>query len=338
MYIDIEAAGCPNTCRHCSVSGHLPYGQLFSLDELRAIRSEWVPLTIRYEPTAHPDFPEIYQSDIADDHGGWLVSTGFGIAHRNDYRTVLEKMRGMGMHTVAFTFHGLREHHDWFVCHQGAFDDLLLATRRIKEFGFTPKWQIYVDHKGIGGVPALIELAVRECGELPTLSIPYHRVGGRLWHYEKIRPTLSDVQKYRLSELVNDPHKNSMLVPEKLTASALLQEWKNSTEIANMRHIFEPLTWPPSVNFEHLSLRIQRDRKVFLDPICSAPIYLGLLSEGKVTLLGRLEKLSPPPFVDIDPRDVQLLPEEQERLHPEIASLRYRAISKALAAKNTSQI
>ena len=82
MYIDIEAAGCPNTCRHCSVDGHLPYGRLFTLDELRLIRSEWGPLTIRFEPTSHPDFPEVCGGDIAIDHGGWLVSNGFGIARR----------------------------------------------------------------------------------------------------------------------------------------------------------------------------------------------------------------------------------------------------------------
>jgi MoaA/NifB/PqqE/SkfB family radical SAM enzyme len=150
MFVDINAAGCPNTCRHCAADGHLPYGELYSLDELRTIKNEWGPLTIRFEPTAHPDFPEIYQADIASEHGGWLVTNGFGLANRDDYPTVLAKMRTMGMHTIAFTLHGLKEHHDWFVCRAGAFDDILLATRRIWEAGFSINWQIFVDRKGIG--------------------------------------------------------------------------------------------------------------------------------------------------------------------------------------------
>ena len=195
MYVYINTAGCSDTCRHCAVDGHFPYGGFYSLDELRSIKNEWGALTILYEPTAHPNFPEIYNADIATGHGGWLVTNGFGLAHRGDYRSVFEKMCAMDITTIAFTLHGLQKHHDWFVCKQGAFDDILLATRRAKEFGYSINWQIYVDKISAGNVPELIDLSIKEIGELPSLNIPYHRVGGRLWHYEKIRLTFDDAEK-----------------------------------------------------------------------------------------------------------------------------------------------
>jgi hypothetical protein len=80
MYVDVEAAGCPDACRHCSANGRPPYGNFYSLDELRTIGDEWGPLVpYCHEPTAHPDFPEIYDPHIALDHGGYLVTNGFGM-------------------------------------------------------------------------------------------------------------------------------------------------------------------------------------------------------------------------------------------------------------------
>jgi hypothetical protein len=311
------------------VSGHLPYGRLFSLDELRTIKSEWGSLTIRYEPTAHPDFPEIYQPDIAGDHGGWLVTTGFGLAQRGDYRAVFTKMGDMGIHTLAFTLHGLREHHDWFVCKSGAFDDLLCATRRGRAFGFSTTWQIYVDNQGIKDVPELIGIAEKESGTLPILSIPYHRVGGRLWHYEKLRPSLSDVKTHRLDTIIDDPDKNPFREAETLTAAAWLETWSRSTDPDEVKHPFEPRSWPPQATWD-ISLRILRNRKVYLDPICNAPILLGRLSEGRGVLMERIEKLAMPPYASIRPEEIRLASVEMEQLHPNLHSLRNKEISKKL--------
>jgi MoaA/NifB/PqqE/SkfB family radical SAM enzyme len=330
MYIDINAGGCPNTCRHCSADGHLPYGRLFSLEELRAIKTEWGPLTIRFEPTAHPDFPEIYHSDIAIEHGGWLVTNGFGLARREDYGTMLTRMQEMGLHTVAFTLHGLREHHDWFVCRTGAFDDILRATRRVKKAGFTANWQIFVDRRGIEDIPGLIEIAIQECGRPPELSLPYHRVGGRTKHYEKIRPRLQDIEKLRLTTLINDPGRNYITDPEALTARAWLKKWRAAPESDEFKHPFEPRCWPASASFEALSLRISQDRKVYFDPLCAGPICLGKLSDGRDAILDRLERLPTPLFANLNPEDVNLPHEQEVQLHPAGFSLRYLEISKYL--------
>jgi hypothetical protein len=299
MYFDIDAAGCSNTCRHCSVDGHLPYGEFFSLAELRSIKNEWGPLTIRYEPTAHPNFPEIYSADIATDHDGWLVTNGFGLAYRDDYLLVFEKMHAMGITTIAFTLHGLQRHHDWFVCRQGAFDTIVQATKRTKEFGFSIIWQIYVDKLGINDVPKFIDFALKETAALPSLVIPYHRVGGRLWHYEKIRLTLEDVEKHQLHKLIDDPNKNYLIDPESLTSQAWLRKWVDLPTADIFKHPFEPRSWPPQSSFPDLSMRIDRNRKIYIDPICNAPIYLGTISEGKEMIVDRLEKLPMPLYCDL---------------------------------------
>lgn len=328
MYVEINAAGCSDTCRHCAVDGSFPQGGFFSLSELRSIKDEWGALIIRYEPTAHPNFPEIYNADIATEHGGWLVTNGFGLARRDDYCLVFEKMRAMSITTIAFTLHGLQKHHDWFVCKQGAFDDILLATRRAKEFGFSINWQIYVDKIGINDIPELIDFTLKETGDLPSLAIPYNRVGGRLWHYEKIRLTLSDVEKHHLHKLIDDPEKNSLVKPEHLTSNAWLKKWLNSPDSGEFKHPYEPPSWPPEASYPTLSIRIDRNRKTYLDPMCNAPIYLGNVSEGKNAIVARLEKLQMPIYSDLMPNDVNLSFDEQEQLHPIGFSLRYKEISK----------
>jgi hypothetical protein len=336
MYVDINAAGCPDTCRHCSVDGHMPAGSIFSLEDLRALRNEWGPLTIRYEPTAHPDFPAIFAPDIASEHGGWLVTNGFGLARREDYRGLLDQMCQQGIHTLALTLHGTQEHHDWFVCRLGAYEDILSATRRARQAGFTVHWQVYVDRRGVQGVSRLAELCQEECGEDITLSLPYHRVGGRLRHYEPIRLTLRDAEQYQLDRLVGDPRKNDFAHLETLTAKAWLEQWRQApADVGTFRHPFEPAAWPPDPG-EPISLRIERDRKVYLDPLCSSPIFLGTIADGRESILKRLAQLSHAPCPNLGPEDVVLAPEEAERLHPCGFSLRYAALTRMNLAMRTN--
>jgi hypothetical protein len=328
MYVDINAAGCSNTCRHCSVDGFLPFGGFYSLDELRSIKNEWGALTIRYEPTAHPDFPEIFNSDIATEHGGWLVTNGFGLARRDDFLRIIQEMHSMGIDTISFSLHGLREHHDWFVCRTGAFDDILLATKRAKAFGFSTNWQIFVDRAGLSDLPELIDLSVNEIGDVPSLTIPYHRVGGRLWHYEKLRPTLRDIDNHKIAQLIENPKKNFFIHPERLCASTWLHRWADLPDSDEFMHPYEPRSWPPDVNYPMLSVRIDRHRKVYLDPMCNSPILLGDISEGKGAIIARLEQLPMPVCAEISPDEVKLSDDEHEQLHPSGFSFRYKEITK----------
>ena len=334
MYLEINAAGCPNTCRHCSVDGHKPYGPLFTIDQLRAIKKEWSSLTIRYEPTAHPDFPEIYSSDIAMPYDGWLVTNGYGIANRGDYPSLLEKMRQMEFTTLAFTFHGFEEHHDWFVCRKGAYHDLMVATERACEFGFHVNWQIYVDKISIPDLAAFVDLSNKKTGCNPDISIPYHRVSTRLWNYERLRLTLDDVRKYYAPDMVQDSHWNGLLHAEEITAAEWLKKWRCAPYSKDFKILFEPPSWPPDPSVPDLSLTIDHDGKIYLDPMCSPPIYLAKISEGKKKTIEKLQKLPMPQFADISPDELDIPPEEQQQLHPEGFSLRYKEISRKMYAKN----
>ena len=172
-------------------------------------------------------------------------------------------------------------------------------------------------------------MALKECGEQPTLALVFHRVSRRLWHYERIRPTYRDVIDRDLLSLVDERGGRCLADPESLTAAKWFEKWRQSPDSDALRHPFEPPIWAPDVSFEGLTIHIHRDREVYLDPMCSPPIHLGHLSEGKEHLLDRLAELEAPPYADIDPYDVELLPSERERLHPAGYSVRYLAISKA---------
>jgi hypothetical protein len=334
MFIDIEAAGCPNTCRHCTALGHPPHGRHYTLEELRRISREWGPLTEFHEPTAHPDFPKTYDPSISTDHGGSLVTCGYGIARREDYADVLEQLHEIGIERMHFTLHGLQEHHDWFVCRKGAFNDIATATRRAKKAGFQVSWKIYLDKKGLDGIESLVDIARKECGKPPTMSIPFSGVSKRLWRLERIRPTLTDIQRLQLHMLVNDSKRQLMPDPVSLTAASWLEKWKQSPDSDEFVGPFEPESWPPKPPFEWQAIRILRDRKVYLFPRCAPLIYLGELSEGKTVILERLGRLQAPEYAGISRDDVVFTQEELEELHPTGFSVRYKAISKLLFAQS----
>ena len=332
MFIDIEATGCPNACRHCGVDGRPPWGELYSLEELRGVAAEWGGLIYLHEPTAHPAFPEILDPEIASDYAGYLPTCGFGIAQRDDYASVLARMRDLGFHTLSFALHGLREHHDWFAARRGAFDDIVVATQRAVNAGLKAGWQIFVDRQGLDDIPALVGMAIEETGQPPSLSIPYHRISPRMWRYERLRPTLEDIRDRGLDRMVDDPKRNRLTDPEALTGAAWLEKWKRSTDMKGFELPFEPSTWPPEPPFKWLAIHILRDRSVYLDPTCARPIRLGSLTDGKEALLQRLRGVQAPAHVDVAPGDVELTPTESVELHPAGYSLRGKMIAKKLWA------
>lgn len=328
MIIEINAAGCSDGCRHCAVDGRMPLGAFYSADELRIIRNEWGPLCIRYEPTAHPAFPEIYQPDIALEHGGWLVTNGYGIAHREDWQSMLTRMAVYGIETLSLTLHGLQAHHDWFVCRPAAFETLLQATRRARQHGFQIIWQIFVDRKSAPDVAQLVDLAVRETGAEPMLDVPYHRVSNRLWSYEPYRLTLGEVRTYGLADLVADAQRNIFRHADTLRAAAWLEQWQNDPKSESFRHPFEPESWPLKPAPESTLLRIEKNGLIWHDPLCAPPGVVGRLSEGPAAVADRLSSIAVPPYWEIDPRSVTLTAPECEELHPTGFSLRYKEISK----------
>jgi hypothetical protein len=332
LFVDIEASGCPNACRHCSVDGRPPYGDFYSLDELRELARQWGSLIYLHEPTAHPLFPELFERTLTGDEykSGWLPTCGFGIAKRRDYATVLKRLGELGIGSLSFTFHGLRDHHDWFAGRRGAFDDIIVATHRALEAGFSIQWQIYVDRPGLDDVVPFVSFALSEIGKQPVIGIPYHRVGARLWRYEKLRATLGDIRALKLHKLLDDVKDNRLAEPERLTAAAWLSKWRHSPSADEFFNPFEPRSWPPKPPFEWLAIHIRRDRSVFFDPMCTPPIRLGHLGEGRDVLLHRLATTPAPGYVALDPEKVELSASEQEELHPTGFSLRNKVIAKRI--------
>lgn len=330
MILYVEANGCPNACRHCSADGHPPQRAYYSMKELRALAQTWGRLTIYHEPTAHPDFPAVYDPEIAVSHGGWLVTNGYGLARRADTKSIFNGLHARGIHTIAFTLHGLERHHDRFVCRRGAFADLLLATRRARQNGFQLNWQIFVDRENLAELPELTVLAQYETGNFPQLTLPSHRVSRRLWLYVRLRPTIDDVASIKLAELVPEPARNMFARQplEHLTAAVWMDVWRNDPAAANLRHPFEPPAFPPLVDFEYLTLYFRGDSRVMFDPMCAPPILIGSLAEGREALLARLTYIRQPMNSNITPDEVTFNEKESRRLHPGAASVRYQAISR----------
>ena len=335
MFVDIEASGCPNTCRHCSVEGRPPCGSLYSIEELSDVAKEWGSLIYLHEPTAHPEFPEIFAPDLVGDHysSGWLPTCGFGIARHGNHTEILSRFRDLGFTDLSFTFHGLRDHHDWFTARRGSFDEAVMAARRSQAAGFRIHWQIFVDRRGLDDVEPFVRFARSETGKFPQIRVPWYEVNSRLWRYERLRPTLAQIRERGIDKLAEgarddqDRPLNALAQAEELTWATWLSKWRQSDGSNEFTNPFEPDTWPPKPPFQWIAIQIRRNRSVYLDLKCAPSIRLGHLQEGRDELLRRLAHTQRPAFVDMTPEQVELSPDEEEELHPYGYSLRNKAIA-----------
>ncbi|MCE5324600.1 radical SAM protein [bacterium] len=334
MFIYVNAAGCPNACRHCGADGHPPYGGFYSVDELRSIADEWGPIVPYFEFTVHPQFPEILDPRIVGEGWKLIPTNGFGLAEREDYKAVFERLRELGINEFSFTLHGLEDKHDWFVCRKGAFQTILKAGRRAAEEGFNVFWQVFLDQQNLDDIPHLIELGKREFGISCWLEVPRHSVSRRLWRYENIRPQLRDVKK-----LLDGLHTQDWLGPlkekqlEELTESAWFRAWQQESHSEE----FGPRTWPQTAPFHHV-INIDNDRQVFLSHWCGESIHLGSLSDGKDEIMMCLEQVSAPAHYDLSPAQAKLPPGGSELLHPNGFSVRCKAVSYMLYGDNVENL
>jgi len=331
MIIYINAAGCSNSCRHCAVNGGPPYGGFYSLDDMRAIASEWGPIVPYLESTAHPDFPEIMDPQIVGEGNTILGTTGFGLAERDDYMAVFSRLREFGYTGIFFTLHGLEEKHDWFACRKGAFQTILEASGKAAEAGFRIMWSVFLDQRNLEDIPPLQVLGKQEFG-IPSLSleVPRHRVSHRMWQYEKLRPRLGDVKELLLgmdTEAWTGWLKDRPL--DEFTESAWLNAWRKEPHSDEFMGRRDPKSWPQPPRFEDI-IHIDVDGQVFLDPQCGELILIGRLSGGKDEIQRRIQQVATPPYSDMSPEEAQLPESDSELLHPHGHSVRCKAISAAL--------
>jgi len=314
----IDAAGCTNTCRHCSREGRPPFGALYSTDQLRDLARVWGPLIIDSEPSAHPDFPEVLDPEIGVCEGV-LATNGFGFARAFDPASVFARLREFGYSALSLTLHGAERNHDWFVGRRGAYQDILAATSRAVEAGFGLHWNIYLDRRNLEDVPLLVDLKARMFTGSLWIGVPSHIVNQRLWRYENLRPSARDVEQ----RLPNLGDLDCTYRGELLTEASCLEMWKNEPSAVGA-----PETWPPTEPLEKQWAFITRDRRVHLGVECAPRIALGTLDEGRPVIEDRLRKL-PAPLDDIDPWTAETHLGASDLLHPSGLSVRCKAVSAA---------
>ena len=332
MRIYVEAAGCTNACRHCGAGGHPPPDSHYSAAELRRIARAWgEPVWPYYEATVHSEFPEIVAPEIVGkENTAVLATNGYGLAHRDDFPDVFGRLRAFGFGGCSFTLHGLEAHHDWWAGRDGAFQDILTASRRAVQCGFGLWWNLYLDRENLEDIPALVDICAGELGGSGALGIPFHRVGARMWRYEQHRPSLRDVSERLALGVLPDAWRGPLgCALDRLTEAHWISIWEEAPDSDGFRHPLEPTTWPPQPPFEHVQLYLTRDRHVDLDPLCAERIRLGRLSDGKEAALERLTALHPPAFSDTRPDEARRRLGESDLLHCHGFSVRLKAISSA---------
>lgn len=209
--LEFMAVGCPNACRHCKDSGHPPYGALLSLDDVKWATEQFdgmadtVAVTnVWHEPTAHPEciaLRRYWRERSADPPEAFevLSTNGFGIARSDDPQSLLADMREIGICAMSFTLHGLEENHDWFVCREGAYQDIWRAATLGSEAAMDIHLNIFLNKRNIadciplvGKCDAFADSVGRDVGL--ELSIPSFIANSRLRAFEtSLRPSLSDL-------------------------------------------------------------------------------------------------------------------------------------------------
>ena len=321
MLVTVEAAGCPNSCRHCGAEGGPPFGALYGLDELRRLAGEWGPLCVYHEPTAHPGFPQVLAPSISV-QASVLSTNGYGLARRPDWRDALSQLRDWGYEGVSCTLHGLEQRHDWFARRPGAFRDITTVSRQALEAGMWLHWNVYLDALNLPEIAPLVELCRSEYGCSPVLSIPHHRVNARLWHYEELRPSL-DAVAARVPEALLAASFDPPLT--ELTEAAWATAWARAGDLRDFRHPMEPESWPPEEG-DAVSLVATASREMELETCCGPRMPLGPLADGKAAILARLRVL-PGPHPGEDATLEDLRHEDGQLLHTSGFSVRYKAMS-----------
>jgi hypothetical protein len=317
-----NAAGCTDACRHCGREGCPPFGALFSLDELRELAAVWGPLIIDFEPTAHPDFPEVMDPAITPCEGV-LATNGYGLARAAQPSPVFARLREFGYGAASLTLHGVGPEHDWFVGRRGAYDDILLASRLTREAGFGLHWNLFLNQRNLDHVPRLLELGQNTFGGTLSLEVPHHVPSRRLWRYERLRPSALALET-RLPGLQELDPSSWPEPPARRTETAFADQWEGGAVAPALP--WEPASWPPAEPLDQLVLLIARDRSVYLQACCAPPTRVGGLADGRDAIERRLRTLERP-HADVSPQTARGLLTPANLVHPTAASVRYKAIS-----------
>lgn len=209
--LTLQAAGCPNSCRHCSAEGAPPYGELISLVDVQSIAAQVKSLAntfllyITDELTAHPDFVSLWQlcgreSNDPEADLKVLSTNGYGIARSTNWREQIEDLKEAGTEAVDLTFHGIETTHDWFARRSGAYRDLLVTMERMAACGVKILPQFFLDRRNIRELSALLTIIEQLGAQLGQdlnlhIEIPGYVACQRLREFEEsLRPVTADLE------------------------------------------------------------------------------------------------------------------------------------------------
>ncbi len=151
----VDMYGCPNRCLHCWL-GHMPNRTLpdgtdrFIVDYFRPFFGRIAYYSWMREPDFCDDYRERWLKDIAVSVNAvpqrFELASFWRIARDGAYIPFLKEV---GVKKVQITLFGLNETQDRYVGRKGAFDEVMLATRRLIEGGIVPRWQCFINEENI---------------------------------------------------------------------------------------------------------------------------------------------------------------------------------------------
>lgn len=159
----VDMYGCPNRCMHCWL-GNLPNHILSDTDArfLVDLFNMYFDDVTYYSWLREPDFTKDYRDRwLADNLLSKTKPQRFELA--SFYHIVRDKeyvkfLKEVGTKKVQLTFFGLKELTDKYVGRVGAFEELISATKILKESNIEPRWQIFINQENKDEIIKVINL------------------------------------------------------------------------------------------------------------------------------------------------------------------------------------
>lgn len=215
-------AGCPNRCKHC----YLGYGVNMPINEesVRTISlmfkkyqlsDENIPYfnhvtvqTYFREPDYLNDYKYLWKLEnelsTKNDAIRFELLSMWRLANDNEYAKWAYQI---GVRRCQISFFGMEETTNYFfnrnIKDKNAFKDNIIATERLLDAGIIPRWQIFLNKKGIGELDELmsivdklnLEKRVLELGEEFTIFTHIPDPLGAAFEIEKYRLDHDDIYK-----------------------------------------------------------------------------------------------------------------------------------------------